>query len=199
MSAAHEPRRFGERDVVAIAAMTPWTVLSDKLIADRRWLRVHEQSVLLPNGTRIDEFHLLESPSWVAVLPVTQTGSVILVQQYRHGLGQVSRELPAGVIDPGETPSAAAERELLEETGYVADDIVPLIELYPEPHRSTHCAHFFVAHDVRYSGRANPEPSEVLEVISQSRADLIEDALSGRIRHAAHTAAILVAHARGLI
>lgn len=179
--------------------MTPWTVLKDKLIADRRWLRVHEQSVLLPNGARIDEFHLLESPSWVAVLPVTHDGTVILVQQYRHGLGHESRELPAGVIDAGESPSDAARRELLEETGYVADELIPLIELYPEPHRSTHCAHFFVAHDVRDSGSARPEPSEVIEIVTRSSAELVADALCGRIQHAAHTAAILVAHARGLL
>lgn len=179
--------------------MTAWTVLTDKLIADRRWLRVHEQSVLLPNGTRIDEFHLLESPDWVAVLPITSDGTTVLVQQYRHGLGHISRELPAGVIDAGETPGAAARRELLEETGYVADELIELIELYPEPHRSTHAAHFFVAPNVRYSGRADPEPSEILEVVTRSRAELLDDAVSGRIQHAAHTAAILVAHARGLL
>lgn len=179
--------------------MLPWLVEESRLLVDRRWLRLHEQRVRLPNGSTIDEFHVFESPDWVAVLPITEEGDVVLVEQYRHGLGRTSRELPAGVIDPGESPAAAARRELLEETGYIANELVPMLELSPEPHRSTHRAHFFLASGVKFSGQSHPEPSEVIRVRTESCAELIADALSGRIDHAAHTAAILWAHARGLL
>jgi 8-oxo-dGTP pyrophosphatase MutT (NUDIX family) len=183
---------------ISSSLVLPWDVLETRTVVDRRWLRLHEQRVKLANGAIIDEFHLFETPDWVAVIPVTSKGEVVLVNQYRHGLGRTSCELPAGVIDAGETPEQAAHRELLEETGYVAERLVPLIELSPEPHRSTHRAHFFLGLDVTFSGAARPEPSEVLEVTTRPVAALVEDALSGRIDHAAHTAAILLAHVKGL-
>ncbi|HMA94956.1 MAG TPA: NUDIX hydrolase [Polyangiaceae bacterium] len=179
--------------------MNPWVVLEDRILVDQHWMRLHEQKVQLANGTTISNFHLLETPSWVAVVPLTEDGEVVMVRQYRHGLGRASLELPAGVIDPGESPSIAAKRELLEETGYCADTLLPLVELSPEPHRSTHRAHFFVAPNVRFSGRSNPDPSEVLEVSLRTKAELVNDALNGGIDHAAHVAAILTAHARGLL
>jgi 8-oxo-dGTP pyrophosphatase MutT (NUDIX family) len=179
--------------------MRSWVVLSSRLLVDRRWLRLHEQRVALPNGVVIDPFHLFETPDWVAVLAVTPKDELVLVQQYRHGLGQMSLELPAGVIDEGETPAVAAHRELLEETGYVADELVPMIVLSPEPHRSTHRAHFFLARGARFSGKSSPEPTEVLEVVTRPISSVVDDALNGRIDHAAHTAAILCAHLRGLL
>jgi 8-oxo-dGTP pyrophosphatase MutT (NUDIX family) len=179
--------------------MKPWVILSSTVLVDRRWMRLHEQRILLPNGAIIEDFHLIESPSWVAVLALTDDGEIVLVEQFRNGLGRVSRELPAGVIDPGEAPEDTARRELREETGYVADSLIPLTELSPEPNRSTHRGHFFVAKAVRYSGHSTPEPSEVLEVIRRPIALVIDDAIHGRIDHAAHVAAILVAHARGLL
>jgi 8-oxo-dGTP pyrophosphatase MutT (NUDIX family) len=133
------------------------------------------------------------------VLPVTAEHEIVIVDQYRHGYGRVSRELPAGVIDPGETPILAAQRELLEETGYTVDELVPLFALSPEPHRSTHLGHFFVGSNARLTAAARPEPSEVLEVHVRPVAEVVEDALAGRIAHAAHTAAILAAYGRGLL
>ncbi|HEY5959698.1 MAG TPA: NUDIX hydrolase, partial [Polyangiaceae bacterium] len=135
---------------------------------------------------------------WVAVIPLTREGDVVLVQQYRHGLGRVSCELPAGVIDAGETPEQAARRELSEETGYVAEALSPMFVASPEPHRSTARAHFFFAANVSYSGASRPEPSEVLEVTTRSASLLVNDALSGRIDHAAHIGAILWANEHGL-
>ena len=179
--------------------MKPWDILATRVLLERRWLRVHEQRVSLPNGSVIEEFHRLDTPDWVGVLALTGQQEIVMVDQYRHGIGRVSRELPAGVIDPGETPVIAARRELLEETGYLADDLILLFAVAPEPHRSSHYGHFYVAKNVRFTGAATPEPSEVLEVHVRPVAEVIEDALGGRIIHAAHTAAILAANARGML
>jgi 8-oxo-dGTP pyrophosphatase MutT (NUDIX family) len=179
--------------------MKPWEILSTRVLLDRRWLRLHEQRVALPNGTVIEEYHVVDSPDWVAVLALTAGHEIVMVDQYRHGYGRVSRELPAGVIDPGETPIQAANRELLEETGYTVDELVPLFALSPEPHRSIHRGHFFFGKNARLTAAARPEPSEVLEVHVRPIAEVVADALAGRIAHAAHTAAILAAHGRGYL
>ncbi|MCA9625631.1 MAG: NUDIX hydrolase, partial [Myxococcales bacterium] len=92
----------------------PWQILESRAILERRWLTVHEQRVGLPQGGEIEEFHLIEAPSWVAVL-ADAGNHLVLVEQYRHGLGGASLELPAGVIDEGESPEEAARRELREE------------------------------------------------------------------------------------
>ena len=182
-----------------LVPVKPWKVLNSRLLVDRRWLRLHEQRVLLPNGNVIDEFHRFETPNWVAVIALTSNHEAVIVEQYRHGLGRKSRELPAGVIDAGETPEQAARRELLEETGYVADLLLPVFELSPEPHRSTCRAYFFVARNVVFSGQSSPEPSEVLEVRHVPIAQLLAEAEQGKIDHAAHVGALFAADRRGLL
>ncbi len=179
--------------------MQPWTILAQKTLLDRRWLRITEDCVELPNGTIIDEFHVLHSPSWAAVIAVTDSEDILMVEQYRHGLGRTSLELPSGVIDPGERPLDAAKRELYEETGHKAQDWVTLIDVAPEPARSTHRAYFYVAHGAVQVGDAKPEASEIIDVKRFGIEMVLSTLINGRIDHAAHVGAILLAEKRGLL
>lgn len=179
--------------------MKPWSLLSRKTLVDRRWLRLHEDRVLLPNGTVIDEFHLLHTPHWSSVVALTDAGDVVLVEQYRYGLGRASLELPSGVINHGEQPLDAAKRELQEETGYVAERWEPLLEVSPEPSRSTCRASFFVAWGAHSAGQPRPESTEVIAVRQRTVQELLDDVETGRIDHAAHIGAILLAERRGYL
>ena len=179
--------------------MQPWTILSQKTLLDRKWLRITEDSVKLPNGTVIDEFHVMHSPHWAAAIALTDAGQVVMVEQYRHGLGRASLELPSGVIDPDERPLEAAKRELFEETGHRAREWLHLLEVSPEPSRSTHRAHFYVARGAVQVGEARPEASEVINLRLLDVESLINEVMSGRIDHAAHVGAILLAERRGLL
>lgn len=177
--------------------MKPWTVRRSEVVLERPWLRVRRQHVVLASGVELAEFDLIESPSWSATFALTQAGDVVLVEQYRHGLGQVSLELPAGVIEPGENPEASARRELLEETGYASDAWEPLSEVATEPSRHTNRAHFFVARGARRVAEPRPDPSEQLRVVLLDAPALREAITQGRVQHGVHVGAMLLALARG--
>ena len=176
-----------------------WTRLTNRILVDRWWMTLREDRVRLPNGEVLDEYHVAEYPDWACVLALTVDGQVVLVEQYRYGIDRVTLELPAGAIDPGETPEAAARRELREETGYEADAWVRLGALAVEPGRHTNSGHLYVAHGCRVVGAPMLDATEDLQVrlVPVERlAKLVEDE---QIVHGIHAAAIFWAQARGLL
>jgi 8-oxo-dGTP pyrophosphatase MutT (NUDIX family) len=176
-----------------------WRVLSSRTVIDRPWLRLREEHVRLPNGAEIECFHVLDVHDWAAALAITDDRRIVLVEQYRHGIARRGLELPAGVLDDGETPLEAARRELLEETGYAADDCQPLLSVAPEPNRSTQFAHFFLFHGARQVAEACPEVMEEIDVRLVHARDLLQAVDSGAVHHAVHVAAILFAARCGLL
>jgi 8-oxo-dGTP pyrophosphatase MutT (NUDIX family) len=174
-------------------------VLTDSALVAQRWLEVREQRVRLANGHEIERFHLVKGPSWAAVLCLTDAGEVVLVRQYRHGLGGPSLELPAGVLDAAEEPLVAARRELREETGFEARHFEALLSLSPEPARNSARAHFFFARGGVCAGAQALDSSEELEVVLLPVSEIFDAIDSGHIVHAAHVAAILLAFRRGLL
>ncbi len=179
--------------------MKPWSVRRSQTIVDRKWLMVKEQHIELPHGGEIPEFHLIESPDWASALAITDSGQLVLVDQYRHGAGRVSRELPAGMIDPGETPEEAARRELEEETGFVAEHWEHLLSINTEPARHTNRAHFYFAKGARRVSEQRVEPSEFIRVVLMDPKEIPEAISRGTIVHGVHVGAIMLAVARGLV
>jgi 8-oxo-dGTP pyrophosphatase MutT (NUDIX family) len=173
--------------------LRPWQVHRSTMLLERRWLKLREDRVTLPDRLEAFDFHVMEMPEWVAVVALTEDDQVLFVEQYRHGCRRVSRELPAGVIEPGEAPVAAAERELLEETGYAAVEFRPLIELLPEPNRCSTKAHIFFAEGARKVGEQQPDTTEQIHVVPVSARALYTEIASGRVQHGVHVAALLFA------
>ncbi|HTQ07774.1 MAG TPA: NUDIX hydrolase, partial [Polyangiaceae bacterium] len=124
---------------------------------------------------------------------------VVLVRQYRHGIGAESLELPAGVMESGEDPHAAAQRELCEETGYVAERFERIGSFATEPARQAVRAHFFCAFGARPTGTRALDESEDIDVVRVPRSELAGLIESGRISHGVHVGAILLAARRGLV
>ena len=102
----------------AISEDGKWDIINSEYLFRRPWLTVRHDQVRLPDGRINPEFYVLEYPDWVNVIAITEDGMFVLERQYRHGLGKTCYEIPAGVIENGETPLEAAKRELQEETGY---------------------------------------------------------------------------------
>lgn len=179
--------------------MKPWRILSRELLIDRRWLRVYEERAQLSNGHTIEDFHLVETPPWVAVVALTALGELVFVDQYRRGLDGLSRELPAGVIEPGEAPLEAARRELLEETGHTAEEWLPLGTMAPEPSRSTSRAHLFFARGAHRVAAQRLDDSEEVSVHLVPVAEALRGLEEGLVVHGTHIGALLLAERRGLL
>jgi ADP-ribose pyrophosphatase YjhB (NUDIX family) len=130
-----------------VAEPRPWRVLKEEtVLAHAPWLRVVRQSVQLPNGAVIDDYYLTPGRDFSMAVAVTDAGEVLLVRQYKHGLGKIVLEFPAGYLDsPAEEPLACAQRELREETGYAARAWTALGRFCLDPNRGDTMANYFLA------------------------------------------------------
>jgi len=142
----------------------PWTVLASAYSYTDEWLRLRSDTVQLPNGTVLTSFHTLEVPNSVNVIAITEQHSILLVEQYRHAVGQVSLEIPAGNIDAGETPMEAAKRELLEETGFAGGQWHPLSTTFPFSSRLSCVVYGFLALGVQRERAPQPDLGEIIRV-----------------------------------
>lgn len=137
-------------------------------------------------------FFLLDTVDWVNVIPITTAGEVVLVRQFRHGSERVSLEIPGGIVDRQDgDASVTAARELREETGHVADEIVSLGSIHPNPAFMTNRCHVFVARGCRPAGELQMDPGEDLEVVTMPLPSLDAAIAAGDIDHAIVLASLL--------
>jgi 8-oxo-dGTP pyrophosphatase MutT (NUDIX family) len=176
-----------------------WTTLSSKYLLKRRWMNLRMDHVRLPTGAEMPEFHVLEYPDWAAVVCIRTDGKYVMVEQFRYGVGQDSIEFASGAIDPGESPETGARRELLEETGYEADEFHFLGAFAPDPSKHTNFAHLYVATQARRVAEPTPDDGEDLRVLALTREELEHAIASNRIIHGIHIAALWLAEKRGLL
>lgn len=157
--------------------------LRSEQIYDSRWCGLRRDVLRLPSG-REQEYHVIEISDAVVVVPVLADGRVAMIGQYRYPHGKTHWEVPAGRINPGESPRAAVERELREETGLRAGKLVELPGFYPTNGISAHYAHAFVAEGCTLVGEPEPEDSEQLvrKFFSRSEVEALLDA--GRLADA---------------
>lgn len=173
-----------------------WTVIRTRYVLRDRWLTVRADDCITSRGAVLSPYYVVERPDFVAVLAVDRDNHVILVRQYRHGLGAMSLELPGGVLDAGETdPLAVAKRELFEETGYRGGCFSPLVSLGVQPASASNRAHLVLAKDVE-PGHAQPEACEDITVVRVTREEARALAISGAIVNAKHVGFLLLGLAR---
>ncbi|NNE08464.1 MAG: NUDIX hydrolase [Gemmatimonadetes bacterium] len=130
------------------------------------------------------EYTVLEAVDWVNVVAVTPEGRFVLVRQYRHGTGEYTVEIAGGGVDRGESPEAAARRELEEETGYVTEDWDLLGVVEPNPAFQANLCHTYLARNVRPDGKPAPDPGEEIDVLAWDATEVQEAVRRGVIRHA---------------
>jgi ADP-ribose pyrophosphatase len=170
--------------MVRSANIRKWRQVHRAAVASFRILDVCRIELEDPDGKSRGDAFTVRFNDWCNVVAITADGHVLFVWQYRFGTDALSLEIPGGVIDPGETPEAAAARELLEETGYEPDRLEPLIVLEPNPAMQGNRCFTFVAHGARLTRMPRLDPMEELETVLVP-VDRIGDLLdSGQITHA---------------
>lgn len=153
-----------------------------------RLLHVQLEAVKLPNGVEV-VLEMVRHPGAAAVVPLGAGEQVVLVRQFRHAAGDFLWEVPAGVLRHGEEPRACAARELEEETGLVAGELLPLGTIFPSPGFCDEKIHVFLARDLS-PGRQQLERDEVLTVRSVPFARAVDMIAAGEIQDAKTVAAL---------
>lgn len=162
-----------------------------------RVLAVRLDHVVMPGG-RVAQREIVEHPGAVAIVPLHDDASVVMIDQYRHAVGRRLRELPAGLLDtPGEDPVATARRELVEEVGCTAQDWSVLVDVVSSPGFSDEAVRVFLARGLTEIGRpAGGDDEEAdLSVVRVPLADAVRQVLAGEIVNASTVAELLAAQA----
>lgn len=177
---------FGKSRVLA-----PWTVEKSTHVFRDKWISVRADSCRTQEGVVIAPFYVLEYPDCVQIVALDEADHVILVEQYRHGLGIISLELPTGGMEAGETDAiSAGRRELLEETGFEADDWQHIATLAPNPANQSNRCHIVLARGARPTGICNDDPTERLRILRLPAAQVAHLARTGSIVQAMQVAAL---------
>jgi ADP-ribose pyrophosphatase len=175
----------------------PEHVVDSRPIYEGRIVRFRVDTVSLPDGSTATR-EIIATPGAVVIVPLTDDGQVRMVRQYRSAVGEFLLELPAGTLEPNETPEEAAPRELAEETGDRAARWQRLTGFFTVPGICDEYLHLFLATDLT-PGQANREFDEFLEVVTLPLDEALRIARRGEIRDAKTIIGLLwVAGMKGL-
>lgn len=166
----------------------PWKILETNYFRPR--FRIDKCE--LGNGKFLDAT-IFEFRSWANVMALTKSEEVVLIQQYRHGVRDVLWEFPGGVVEDEEDPLEGARRELLEETGYAASQMIEIARLYPNPALQTNTLYGYLALDAEKVSEQVLDAGEDIEVHLVPLEELIGMARRGDFPHALMTAVLFSA------
>jgi ADP-ribose diphosphatase len=164
-------------------------IVKSRTIYAGRAVTLKLESLIEPGGVKVKR-EVVCHPGSVVLLPLFPDGRVLLVRQYRHAAGQALWELPAGTLEPGESPRHAAARELVEETGHKARTLKLLCKFFPSPGILNEKMHLFAARGLT-PATASPDSDERISVRSFTRAELRWMVLAARIRDGKTLAGLL--------
>lgn len=165
--------------------------VSSNRLFEGKIINLRQDEVMLPNG-RTATREVVEHPGAVAVVPITKTGQVVLVRQFRHPVGRIILEVPAGKLDRNEKPEDCALRELAEETGFVANKLHKLTSMYTTPGVSNEVIHLYLAEDLVKSDQ-RPDEDEFIKTEQYTPEQIRQMIRSGEICDAKSLVALCLA------
>jgi 8-oxo-dGTP pyrophosphatase MutT (NUDIX family) len=162
-------------------------------VLEHRWFHVRRDTVELPDGHVLDDYFVAVRNDFSLVAAVTPADELVLARQWKQGIGAVTLELPGGIVDDGETPQAAAARELAEETGYVCDPL-RLAGTGPlDPSKETNSVHLFLGTGAERRVEPELELTEEIEVVLMPLTDVRDAIRAGTIASPTSVAGIYLA------
>jgi len=170
-----------------------WEILSSEYVVESPWYRLRRDACRLPDGSIVDNYYVREHGGFSVTFALTPDERVVFTRQYKHGIGDVMLELPAGMLEPGEDALTCARRELEEETGYVAAQLVQIGEFATDPTSSTGRFFLFLARDAQPRGTPNPERTENLDTVLVPLGEVLERVRDGQVRAQSQVASIYTA------
>ena len=166
-----------------MTTLKPFRYGRSRELANTPIFRLREDEAEHPRTGSVRPYVQIEAPDWVNLVALTPEGDLVLVRQWRHGTRRFELELPAGMIEPGETPEQAGARELLEETGYIADTITRLGEVAPNAAFQSNRCYTVLAEGCRRTGETAFDEGEDIEIVLCTPAALREQ-LGGAVLNA---------------
>ena len=162
----------------------PWKCIRSKPAQSFRVFSIRTDTVISPRTGMEHDFYVIESRNWVNIIPLTNDHQVVMIRQYRHGSREVTLEIPGGLVDPRDTPEKAAARELLEETGYQAEELMKIGSVNPNPAIFNNRCYTFIARNVTKTRDPMPDQTEDIEAVLIPLVDIPELIRKGKIDHA---------------
>jgi 8-oxo-dGTP pyrophosphatase MutT (NUDIX family) len=148
-----------------IMPIKPWRLISSQRSESFKIFNLRTDRACSPRTNEAYDFYILESADWVNVIPLTPRNEVVLIRQYRHGLGEATLEIPGGIVEETDSPEHAASRELIEETGYKESEMHLLGSVHPNPAFLTNRCYTFVAKGVSLVKEQEQDEKEDIEVV----------------------------------
>lgn len=171
-----------------------WDTLNSERVYSTPIFDLHRHQRTHPDRGR-HNFYVLDAPAWVNIIPLTPSNDVVMVRQFRHGIGDFTLEIPGGMVDPEDmSPLVAARREMREESGYDSEEVLELGRVHPNPAIQPNFCYSFLARDVRRVGRPQLDSSEDTEVVTIPLEAVGKYIASGKITHALVIAAFSFFH-----
>jgi 8-oxo-dGDP phosphatase len=168
-----------------------WTVERSAYVFRDKWISLRADSCRTQEGILIAPFYVLEYPDWVQIVALDEADNLVLIEQYRHGIGTVCLELPGGAVELHDTdPISAAQRELVEETGFEASNWELIATLAHSPVNQNNRCHIVLARNARPSGRSSDDPTERVRVLRVPVEQAVKLTREGSIIHAVHVAGL---------
>jgi len=161
----------------------PWKVISSRRDKSYHVFNLRTDRALSPRTGMEHNFFILESSPWVNVIPLTPENEVVMINQYRHGIQQVTLEIPGGLVESGDTPEDAARRELREETGYEGEEMILLGSVHPNPAIQDNDCYTYLARNVFPAGCQEQDDKEDIKVVLYPLLEIPRLIREGSITH----------------
>lgn len=160
-----------------------WKIISEEDVSPTKWFPIIKHVVELPGNKIIDDYFISPFGNAVMVLPITTKNEIVLVKQYKHGLGEIIIELPAGFQQAGKSIIESALAELQEETGIktTADNLEFIGKISNNPTKTNQVTHGFLARNLEFNSVQSFDPTEEIELVLASPKKVLQMISDGEI------------------